>query len=147
MLQVAQLRLGLEPKLIVEAGADRAVDLERLGLAAGSVQREHQLSVEPLAQRMVSTDSLQLADQHPVTPEREFRLDSLLERRQPLLLQPHHLWSCELLVGEITERRPAPERERLGEPFRRSLVVPGVERATSVLDKALETFEVELLRL
>jgi hypothetical protein len=55
---------------------------------------------------------LELADQVGLPAAREVGVDPLLERRQPQLLEPHDLGLRERLVGEVRERRAAPERER-----------------------------------
>ena len=43
-LELLKLAAGLEPKLLDQPAARVAIALERVGLAPGSVQREHQLS-------------------------------------------------------------------------------------------------------
>ena len=50
-----------------------------------------------------------------VPAERELGLDALLERGQPHLLEPLDRDLRERLVGEVGERRAAPERERLAQ--------------------------------
>ena len=76
--------------------------------------------------------------------EREIRLDAVLERRQPQLLQPRHLGLRERLVAHVLVRPPAPQPERLAEARRRrggfAARQLGRPRATSVL----EALEVEL---
>ncbi len=47
--------------------------------------------------------------------EREVGLDALLEGDDPQLLQARDLRRGEILVSEIGQRRPAPERESLTE--------------------------------
>ena len=73
--------------------------------------------------------------------EREVGLDALLEGDQPQLLQARDL-SREILMGEIGQRRPAPERQGLAELF-------GGDRgfgSTGVADELLEAGQVELVR-
>jgi hypothetical protein len=57
-------------------------------------------------------ESLELGDQRVVTAKRQIGLDAVFERGEPELLEPPHLALSERLVGEVCERRPAPERER-----------------------------------
>ena len=52
--------------------------------------------------------------------EREVGLDPLLERRQPQILEPSRLDARERLVGELGQRRPAPQGERLAQQARRA---------------------------
>ncbi len=54
--------------------------MQRLGLAVGAVEGEHELAPEPLAQRVPSDERLQLADELSVAAEREVGLDPLFER-------------------------------------------------------------------
>ena len=82
-----QLRPGLEADLLDQPGPRGAVGLQRLRLAAVAVEREHELAAQPLAQRMLAHERLQLADHARVVAERELRLDAQLDRRQPQLLQ------------------------------------------------------------
>ena len=75
-----------KPALVDQRAAGRPVVLERGSLAAGAIQREHQLKVEALAQGVLAHQRFELGDQRTMLPEREIRLDSLLERGEPLLL-------------------------------------------------------------
>ena len=72
-------------------------------------------------------------------PEREVRLDAVLQRREAQLLESPDLVLRERLVGEVGERRPAPERQRLLEPRRGGgrLFVP------RLFDECLEARRVE----
>src|ERR671928_222043 len=83
---------------------------------------------------MLSGQRLELGDHLLVPPEREVGLDPVLQGREAQLLEPPDLVLREWLVGEVRERRPAPERKRLREPRRRGgrLLVP------RLLDKRLE---------
>ena len=90
-----------------------AVGGERVGLPAAAVQRQHPLRVQPLAQRLGGDERLELADHLAVPALVEVVLDRELERRQPQLLQPPDLGARERLVGDVVERRAAPQRQRL----------------------------------
>ena len=113
MLEPPQLAARLEPELARQLAPRRPVGLQRLGLARRAVQREHQLAAQPLAQRVLGDQRLELADELRVPAGGEVGVDALLERREPQLLQPRALGLRERLVGEVGERRPAPQRERL----------------------------------
>jgi hypothetical protein len=114
-VQALEQRARLDAELLHEHGAARAVDLERLGLAARAVEREHQLAAKPLPQRMLPDERLELADELGVPAERELRLGVLLDEREPELLEPRDLRLRERLVRELGERLAAPGRERLRE--------------------------------
>ena len=74
-------RRGRVDAELLDQGAPRLlVGLERLGLPARPVQREHQLTAQPLAQRVLRDETLELAHELRVAAEREVGLDPLLER-------------------------------------------------------------------
>ena len=66
---------GLDADLLDQRRPRPAVRLERLGLAAAAVQREHQLAVQTLAQRLLRHRGLQLGDQIRVPAQRQLGLD------------------------------------------------------------------------
>ena len=55
LVEVVQLGARLDPELLDEDLAGVAVGLQRVGLAAAAVQREHQLRVQPLAPRVLAS--------------------------------------------------------------------------------------------
>ena len=111
-LQALELGAGLDPELVDEPSACILVDLERLRLPAGAIQREHQLSPECLAERMIPDECLELADDVAVAAELEVGIDPLPVGDQAKLVEPADLGLCEIVERELRERRPAPERER-----------------------------------
>jgi hypothetical protein len=108
------------------------------------VEREHQRGTQPLAQRMARDLRLELADQVGAAAEREIGLDPVLERRQPLLLEPCDLRLGERLVGQLREGRPAPQRKGLPEALGGGRRVTGVERGATLGGQRLEAVGVEL---
>ena len=86
---------------------------ESVGLAAAAVQREHALGVQALAQRLLRDDRVDLGEDLELAAGREVGVDRELERPQPQLLEPADLGGRERLVGDVIERRAAPQRERL----------------------------------
>jgi hypothetical protein len=106
-------RSRLDPQLLDQHVACIPVGGERVGLPAGSVEREHQHRVEALAQRFGGDERLELCDHTAVPALAEVMLDCELERRQPQLLEPADLGGRERLVGDIIERRAAPQFQRL----------------------------------
>jgi hypothetical protein len=63
------------------------VCVQGLGLSAGPVEREHQLSAKALAQGVVSDQCFELGDEVAVKAERKIGFDPVLECRQAKLLQ------------------------------------------------------------
>ena len=103
------------------------------------------LRAEPLAQRMLRDQRLELADDVAVMPERQVGLDPPLERGEAQLLEARALVPCERL-RELGQRGPAPERERVAQQLARLLGHrPCASACASVGDRALEAGEVELV--
>ena len=113
-----------------------AVGLERLGLPPGAVQREHLPATQPLAQRMLPYERLELADQPGVAAAGEVRVDPIAEACQAQVLQPRDLRLREAGVGNVGERGAAPQRERLPERRRRLPRLAGGELGATVADES-----------
>ena len=144
-LERAQVRRRLDAEPFDERAVRVAVGGERVGLAAGAVERQHQLAAQALPQRMCLDQRLELPGDLGVAADREIGLDALAEAADPQILQPRDLGLREALVGDVGERRPAPQLERRAERRRgvprhaaRQLLAPapqlrleavGVERA------------------
>ena len=62
-MQLAQPVAGLDAELLDERAPRLLVGLERLRLAAGAVEAEHQLAPQPLPQRVLVDQRLELADE------------------------------------------------------------------------------------
>src|SRR5438045_3720300 len=90
----------------IAAGASGS---ERIGLPAGAVEAEHQLAEQPLAERMLGDESLQLADKPTAASEFDLGVDARLDGEQPSRLQPLRLGRRKRLVLEIRERASAPK--------------------------------------
>src|SRR6476619_6655488 len=85
----------LEPELLVQQPPARAVDLERVCLAAAAIEGQHQLAAQAFPQWLLAHEPVELGNQLRVAPQRELGLDPLLERGQPLLVQPRSLGAGE----------------------------------------------------
>jgi hypothetical protein len=62
------------------------IDLERFGLPAEPVRRQHQLNARPIAQPVAAGEIPQLADELVSAATRQISLDALLDRAEPKLL-------------------------------------------------------------
>ena len=118
LLEPRELRRRLDPERVDQRAPQRAVGGERVLLAAGAVERGHQLGGEALVGRVLVHERLELGDEPAVLAERELGLDALLERGEAQLLEPRDRRRRERLVGEVGERRAAPQRERLAQQRR-----------------------------
>src|SRR5262249_6816117 len=112
LLQFPELGSGLQAQLIAQCPADPLEGGERVRLPSAPVEREHELPVEALAQRVIGDERLQLRYELEVPCEREIGIDPLLERDQTQLLQPGDIALRERLVGHVRKRCPSPEAER-----------------------------------
>ena len=143
-VEVVQLGSWLDAELLDEDLARVAIGLQRIGLAAAAVQREHQLRVQPLAPRMLRPELSELGDQLAVASHRKVGLDAHLQRRQALLLKPRDLGRRERRGSDLGERRPAPQLQRRTQRRGSVVATSGRERLAAVSDQTLEALSVEL---
>ena len=87
--------------------------MQRVGLPAAAVEREHQLAAQALAKRVLRDERLELRHQLVVAAEREVSVDAILERRETQLLQPSDL---ALRERPRIAARPAAPRARARAP-------------------------------
>jgi len=80
VLKPPQLHSRLQTQLRIEQGARLAIDRQGVGLATASIQRQHQLRAQPLAQRVGSHQALQLGHQLPITADQQISFDASLDR-------------------------------------------------------------------
>ena len=113
-LELACLGGGLQAQL-AQRGGERAIGGQRLDLAAGAIQRDHQRPREVLVQRVLGGEPFELAG-------RLRRRPSVDERARPVRLGPPaqlveapDLGLGEVDAGQLRERRPAPQRQRFVE--------------------------------
>ena len=111
--ELAKLRPRFDPELLDERPASIGVGPKRVSLAAGSIQREHELLVEPLAQRHLLHPFGQVADRLAVTSEQQLQVDASFGRRPPQLVEPGGLTTGEVHAGDVLERFTSPQRQRI----------------------------------
>jgi hypothetical protein len=142
-LELLESRAGVDSQLVAQSRPRVAERLERLGLSARPVEREHELTSKALAQRMLGDQRLQLADELVVAAEGEVRVDPKLQRGDAKLFEAKDRRLGERLVREVRERCAAPEREPLAQPVSRAPEVLVRERATTALEELLEALDVD----
>jgi hypothetical protein len=113
LVQAAELGSWLDPDLLHERVTGVAIRLQRGGLPATAVQREHPLPVEPLAQRVDLDQRVQARCDLGMPSRGQVGLDGQLRRLDPQLLEPADRRRRERLVGDVREGGPAPQRERV----------------------------------
>ena len=114
-LKLAQLGARLDAELVDETGAGSLIHVQSLRLPARTVQRDHELPQEALAQRVLGDEPLELADDVAVATELEIGVDPLRERGEAELVQPPDLRLREVLERELARARSPPQLERAHE--------------------------------
>ncbi len=142
LLEALQLLAGLEAELLVEDPACASVRGERIGLAFRPIQGEHQLPPQPFAVRVLADQAFQLIDQRGILAERKVGLNSILERRQPKILQTLGLQSQGPFVAHPCEGMAPPELQGLAQARRRSTTRSAFERLVSLSREPFETVRV-----
>ena len=112
--QLPERLRGLDAELLVQLAAEVLVAGKGLRLAAGAVEGEHLLPVEPLPQGVTAQQGVELTNELGVATAREVGLDPLLDCCQAELLDAGALHLGERLL-ELGERRSAPERDGVRE--------------------------------
>ena len=111
-VELLERRARLDPQLVDERAAGFLIGAKRLGLAPRPVEREHQLAAEPLAERILLDEALQLADELGCRATFEIGLDSIFEGRRAKLFEAGDLGFGERLEGEVGKWGAAPQPER-----------------------------------
>ena len=134
-LEGAELGRRLDAQLLVERRAERAVRRQRVGLAAGAVQREHEQPPGALAQRVRRDEPLELGHERAVLAAGQVGVDAVLQGAEAQVLQARALTGRERLA-ELGERRPAPQRQGVVQAPRRAQLVEAPEVGRAVQDVA-----------
>ena len=142
-LQLLQLPAGFDPELLGQRAARVAVGLERLGLPAAAVERQHPQRVQPLPPRALGQQRVELDDRLAVAPGGEILLDGQLDRARAQLLEAARLQHCEGLADDIGERRSTQSsraaRTALTSPARVASATSRSKRATSTASGSTRT--------
>ena len=99
-LDSLELTAGIEAELVAKQLADPLVGGERVRLPAAAVERHHQMTPQPLPERILPHQELELADELVVATAGEIGGDASLDRGEVLLFEAGRLG------GESGVRRP-----------------------------------------
>ena len=143
LLQPAQLGARLERHLLGEHAPGLAVSLERVGLAAAAIEREHQLPPQPLPERVLLERRSKRGDDLAMVSERERRLELLFERVDSKRLEPPRLGAEPGGVREPVQRRAAPELQREGNGLGRGSGIARPQCTTRLCEQLLESQRVD----
>jgi hypothetical protein len=146
-LKLGQLGRRIDAQLVDEGGAKPVVRTKRVGLPAGCVQRPDQLALQAFAQRMGGGERLELREYVGVPGQGEVGVDPVFGGGQSELVEAGRRDWGERSIGEVGERRTAPEglglaqqRGRLDRPTR-------CERPSTGGREAFEPVRIHLVRL
>ena len=140
-LELPERRPGVDAELLDQRPASALERVQRVGLPAAAVQREHQLAAQALAKRVLRDERLELRHQLVMAAERQLSVDAIFDRRETELLEPGDLALRERLVSQLGQRLPAPERKRLAQAGRPLLRIVALSRLG---DQRLEPRDVDL---
>ena len=147
-LEVAQRATGLESKLLTQVGGTTTVCVERVGLPSAAVEREHELLEEPLPERELGDEVLELRDERSVTTACEVRIDSRLPRREDPFLEPRRFGCRPRLERDVLQRPSADQAECLVQErsgFRGGRLGRCPDEVVEPVDVGLPGFDVELV--
>jgi hypothetical protein len=113
-------------------------------LAAGEVERRHQVPREPLPQWVLLREGAQLCDELGGAAAREIRRESIFDGGEARFLEPETLRGQQEPL-RLRKRLAGPEVERIAEQVRGSLRIAVRQRRAAALDKAYEAVQVELV--
>lgn len=74
--------MGFHPQLVYERRPGRVEHAAGIRLTSAAAERDHQLTGEPLAQRMLGEQRLELRHHLGVGAESEVRIDTVLQHRE-----------------------------------------------------------------
>ncbi len=116
--------------------------LDGVGLPVREIEGAHLQLAERLAERLLRDEPIDVGDDLGMAARRQLRIEQLLRRGEPQLVHAPDLVLGECLVGQIAERWPVPQIERMSE---RDDPLLGLLRSR-LADQALEPQDIELLR-
>jgi len=120
---------GVDTQLLDQHRPGPLIGQQGIGLPARAVQGHQQLRPQPLPQRLVPDQPLQLGDQLPMATQPQLGLDPILQRTEPQLGQAVGLGHRKFAIQELLERLAPPQPQRLPQHRPRGLGLACGERA------------------
>lgn len=136
----------VDAQFLHEEFPDPGVLRERLGLAAGTVEREHQLSTQALPQGVFGAEPAQISDQILVAAQRQAEIDELSDGCQPAFLQDGGGGGDDRAAGS-GHGGTAPQGEGAAQQVGRLAGPSSVDRLPRLLQAGGEEAQVEPLRV
>jgi hypothetical protein len=136
---------GVDAELTGEQVAGTPVGGQRFGLSAAAIQRQYELAMQPLPQRILGGQLFQLAGECVVPAKRQVRVDPRFEGGEPQFLQPGRLGPGEGVVSQVGQHTAAPQPQRLAQRPRGFVVPARVQRGPPRGEPVLEHRRVQVL--
>ena len=145
LLELTQRVARLDGELLHERTPRVLECLQGVGLASATVEGEHELPAGALPEGLLAHKRLELGDHLGVAPEGELGFDQLLATAEAQLIQPRDARLGEGLVGEIGQRRAAPQTPGLRQHRGRPPGVAGGQGAARAVIEPLAAQGVDLV--
>ena len=110
LLELSELRSGLDPQLICEILPRRGVCPKRLGLPSCPIERDHVPAPEPFTERELGSQSFQLADHSSMPAIGEIGIDSRFDGKETECFQPPNLVLEPRHIDQVCIWSPTRER-------------------------------------
>ena len=108
-LEFSHFGAQLQPELLVENRTRMATRIEGVSLPTGAIQRQHQLTEQPFAPRVLFHQRFELGHDPAVLSERELRVDPLLSGSHTQFVEMVCSAAHERFGLKLCERRSAPQ--------------------------------------
>ncbi len=108
-LELPYLARRIDPEIVAKQDPQPLVGGQRIGAAIRPVERQHELPPEPLAQRVLGHQCLELRDHLLVVAHRQVGINARLGGGEVQLLQPNGLADPQRAAGQVGQRRTSPE--------------------------------------
>jgi hypothetical protein len=146
-LERSQLLARIQAEALGQERASSVVRRERLDLALGVVEREHELAPQALAERLLGNETLELGDERSVTAERQLGIDPFFEGDEAKIVQPTGLVLDDASATGVCEGRAVPQGKGGSQAIRREPGSLARECVASVEVQPFESRRVDQLRV
>ena len=141
-LEIAEFGRWLDAQLVNESSSRIHVELKRVALSTGPVQRQHELPTQALSKWFLGHRLSKVGDDLGMMADGQLGLCPGLEHAEPHLLEPRDRSRGEGLAAHVAESRPPPQTERRPILCRRSSDVPRL-KGIGHLDERFEALGIE----
>ncbi len=144
-LEVAQATSRLHPVLVEEVAGQLPVARQRLGRPSAAVQHEQPLLLQALAQAVLRGRCLDVRRDLRVPAQGQIRLEPVLQRLHPALLEARRLEPDQVRVAASRERWPAPEGQGRAQELARRRDVSARQPGARLGGQPLEPARVDVV--